>query len=555
MTKFDRDLPKLEMRLDAFFDAIDDEDYKLARLIVKKAVRKFPRHPVCFALQGLAAVFIDDDHTDGYLFFKQAINSGYAPAFVYFNFGLCAEKSGSIAESLAAFQNALDSASPEELHQYEPARLHLQAIREQLPEHLTLEQYLIDAEIFEEGVVLLESHKFSEAANCFTLLLKTQPEHVQSCGNLGICQMYLGDHLSAKRAFHRALAIDPDYRLAETNLTLLKALEDGEIEELPGLGITDFYAEKEKTSNPATELNQAISQAVANEQFNSIEDAQAFVENYMNEHNSSPNTDMLNLTPSQTHKLLTEPFESSDLLSWQFSDVTKFTSAPVYWLAVNLIGALGADGVKCTANGNLPRNLCRSLFDSYMKKFAPNLIVSKINKEDDFINLHVVRSILLIAKLIRKHGGRWKPLKSTWQLYERIQQGDNTASTELYQVLFQTYATEYNWAYISGNESDCAFYQFSIGYSLYMLRHLGTEWRHYREYQVLYEQAFPDQADSLSELSKIEFPSQYIFHFWFDFAWQVGLIEKRESTDENTNGFSKEIVATPLFTELISWHI
>ena len=126
------------MRLDAFFDAIDDEDYKLARLIVKKAVRKFPRHPVCFALQGLAAVFIDDDHTDGYLFFKQAINSGYAPAFVYFNFGLCAEKSGSVAESLAAFQNALDSASPEELHQYEPARLHLQAIREQLPEHLTL---------------------------------------------------------------------------------------------------------------------------------------------------------------------------------------------------------------------------------------------------------------------------------------------------------------------------------------------------------------------------------------------------------------------------------
>ncbi|MEC8232838.1 MAG: hypothetical protein VX061_15500, partial [Pseudomonadota bacterium] len=121
--------------------------------------------------------------------------------------------------------------------------------------------------------------------------------------------------------------------------------------------------------------------------------------------------------------------------------------------------------------------------------------------------------------------------------------------------LFQTYATEYNWAYISGNESDCAFYQFSIGYSLYMLRHLGAEWRHYREYQVLYEQAFPDQADPVSELSTIEFPSQYIFHFWFDFAWQVGLIEKRESTDENTNGFSKEIVATPLFTELISWHI
>ena len=67
------------MRLDAFFDAIDDEDYKLARLIVKKAVRKFPRHPVCFALQGLAAVFIDNKLTDSvqYIPFPNDLNSHY----------------------------------------------------------------------------------------------------------------------------------------------------------------------------------------------------------------------------------------------------------------------------------------------------------------------------------------------------------------------------------------------------------------------------------------------------------------------------------------------
>jgi len=90
---------------------------------------------------------------------------------------------------------------------------------------------------------------------------------------------------------------------------------------------------------------------------------------------------------------------------------------------------------------------------------------------------------------------------------------------------------------------------------LYILRHLGAEWRHYREYQVLYEQAFPEQVDPLSEFSNVNFPSQYILHFWFDFAWQVGLIEKRESTDEKRISFSKEIIATPLFSELISWHI
>ena len=78
----DKDTAKLAVRLDEFLDAIDVGDTKLARFIVKKAVKKYPRHGLSFAMQGLAAVYIDNNHTDGYLYLKKAISKGYGAAFI-----------------------------------------------------------------------------------------------------------------------------------------------------------------------------------------------------------------------------------------------------------------------------------------------------------------------------------------------------------------------------------------------------------------------------------------------------------------------------------------
>ena len=154
MTKTDKDTAKLALRLDEFLDAIDVGDTKLARFIVKKAVKKYPRHGLSFAMQGLAAVYIDNNHSDGYLYLKEAISKGYGAAFIYFNFGLCAEKSGFITESLEAFYESIERASPEELDAYGPARERLLLIQETLPEHVTLKQYFADAKEFEKGVSL-----------------------------------------------------------------------------------------------------------------------------------------------------------------------------------------------------------------------------------------------------------------------------------------------------------------------------------------------------------------------------------------------------------------
>ena len=554
MTKTDKDTAKLAVRLDEFLDAIDVGDTKLARFIVKKAVKKYPRHGLSFAMQGLAAVYIDNDHSEGYLYLKEAISKGYGAAFIYFNFGLCAEKSGFITESLEAFYESIERASPEELDAYGPARERLLLIQETLPEHVTLKQYFADAKEFEKGVSLLENQSFSDAISCFTKVTQSQPEHVQSHGNLGICHMYLGDHQLAKRAFYQALAIDPDYELAETNLQRLKALEKGEITSLPDIRVLDFYGDREKESaNPAREVNQALSQAMSEEQFESLEEAQAFVDRFMQEHNDSPREDLLGLTPTQARELLTTPFEAPALLTRDFKRVSQLMAVPIYWLALNLLGALGPNGIKCTAAGNLPRDLCRTIFEKYQIEIDSGITVSTINKEEDFAHLHIARCVLSIAGLIRKHGGYWKPLNAAWKLYEQIQQGDHDAATELYATLFTTYITDFNLAYLAGDEENCAFYQSSIGFSLYILYQLGDTWRHSRDYQQLFEKTFPDEKSPVINIPGMELPSEYILRFWLDLAWQVGLIEKRQSSEGGA--LSKDIRATPLFAELITWHL
>ena len=80
----DKDTAKLAVRLDEFLDAIDVGDTKLARFIVKKAVKKYPRHGLSFAMQGLAAVYIDNNHC--FSVFDNDVSTTFQPDMTFHGF-------------------------------------------------------------------------------------------------------------------------------------------------------------------------------------------------------------------------------------------------------------------------------------------------------------------------------------------------------------------------------------------------------------------------------------------------------------------------------------
>lgn len=147
------------------------------------------------------------------------------------------------------------------------------------------------------------------------------------------------------------------------------------------------------------------------------------------------------LSPMQMSALLYKPLDSPDVLT--FSKTVEDADAPILSLFLLLAERIGEKGVKLTATGNLPRNLCREVAqihlgeDVYLKRTE----FSGINKETDFYDLHIMRLVAGLAKLTRKYKGKILLTKKSAKLLEYGQHG------ELYMCLFKAYTTEFNWGY------------------------------------------------------------------------------------------------------------
>src|SRR3546814_10576290 len=88
--------------------------------------------------------------------------------------------------------------------------------------------------------------------------------------------------------------------------------------------------------------------------------------------------------------------------------LNSMPAAPILQLFELLTDASGDDGLKPTAKGNLPRNVCREAAQAYWgeEKYQNNTRYGGINREEDFSDLHVTRLVAELAGLIRKYRGR-----------------------------------------------------------------------------------------------------------------------------------------------------
>ncbi|KAB7627278.1 YecA family protein [Alkalilimnicola sp. S0819] len=235
---------------------------------------------------------------------------------------------------------------------------------------------------------------------------------------------------------------------------------------------------------PATELGHEIQQALGDREFESMEDAQAFVTDYMHQRNSVARADFRGLSSEQMAQLLYHPWESPGLLS--FEAPTTDRHPPVLRLFQLLVDALGETGLKATAKGNLPRNFCREAARVYWgeEEYAERTQVSGIRTETDFDDLHTLRLVARMAGLLRKHKGRFL-------LTRRCRDSLSVAGLNgVYLPLLQAYTQRFNWAYRDGFP-EFAIIQLSFAFIFYLLSLDGDEPRHETHYAEAFIRAFP----------------------------------------------------------------
>ncbi len=125
----------------------------------------------------------------------------------------------------------------------------------------------------------------------------------------------------------------------------------------------------------AAEASETLRRALEKRQFDSMEEAQAFLEQQTQQQNRKALDDFHGLSPEQMHHLLHFPFTSPQLV--RFPEVLDSApTAPLLTLFELLTGAIGTQGLKPTAKGNLPHEFYE---DSFLRAFP--LVLNEVPPE------------------------------------------------------------------------------------------------------------------------------------------------------------------------------
>lgn len=295
-----------------------------------------------------------------------------------------------------------------------------------------------------------------------------------------------------------------------------------------------------------------INQALQGRQFSSMEELQAFTERFMRQRNLAPLEDFQSLSPEQMHRILDFPFDSPELVTYA-PVVAADAKAPILTLFGLLSDAIGEQGLKPTATGNLPRNVCREAASAYRgdEAFRDDARFAPVNKEEDFFDLHVTRRVAELAGLIRKYRGRFIRTRGCRALLDAHGLGG------IYPRLLHSYARDFNWAY-RDRYQDLGFIQRSFLFTLYLLHRHGGEWLPAVFYEDAFLRAFPGVLSEVAPTSYFT-PEQsvrscYRWRALVNFAAFLGLADVEPTADDWVDRRYR-VRKRPLLGEGVRFHL
>ncbi len=241
------------------------------------------------------------------------------------------------------------------------------------------------------------------------------------------------------------------------------------------------------------EASEDLHGAMQGMHFGSPTEVQAFVGRRTQQQNQRPLDEFHGLSPEQMHRLLHFPFASPDLVRLP-EVLTTSPTGPIVALFGMLLEAIGERGLKPTAKGNLPQKFCREAALAYWGEDInrENTRFGGINREEDFLDLHITRLVAELAGLIRKYKGKFILSRNCRALLA----GKGLAA--LYPQLFTAYVEQFNWSY-RDRYPELRFIQTAFLFTLYLLTRYGDTWRPHNFYEDSFLRAFPMLLDEIPQ--------------------------------------------------------
>ncbi|PIV00006.1 MAG: hypothetical protein COS57_17020 [Syntrophobacterales bacterium CG03_land_8_20_14_0_80_58_14] len=204
--------------------------------------------------------------------------------------------------------------------------------------------------------------------------------------------------------------------------------------------------------------------AIAGKTFNSIDDANAFAQNFMESKNRVPQLDFLGLSSEQMHLLLNFPFAKTGEIVEIDPNLpsSTFQGIPVVDNALLFMGRLAEqEPLNATAKGNIPLLFAREVL-AELKIPERELHVTSIRTEEEAPILHALRELLTLCGWVKKRGDRFSLTENGRKI---VQEGFIGAD---FRNLLETFTLKFNWGFMDGYPP-FSIVQQSFLFGLYLL--------------------------------------------------------------------------------------
>ena len=259
------------------------------------------------------------------------------------------------------------------------------------------------------------------------------------------------------------------------------------------------------------------------------------------------------LSPDQLHALLYAPLDSPWLIDFP-DPLDVEPAAEVVTLFRLMVEALGERGVKATATGNLPRQLCREAARRYWGDllYEERTEIKGIYQELDFFEFHTVHVLAEIAGLIRKYRGR---LILSRDCRRRLEE---SGLAGVYSRLLLAGASGIDWSYRDPRD-ELPWIQQVAYFTLYLLARYGDRSLPSAFYEDCFLRLCPMElhgdvrADFLSPEETVR--AAYTWQSFKDFAEPLGLVSLKPIVDGRSRRAKFEIRKTPLLDHAVHFRV
>jgi len=220
-------IPEIDEECDRILSMVESGHLSRGENLMRELYKKYPHYHTVLYGMGVCYAF-QEKFEEAVEFFKKAVDIFPYLTEAHFNMAMAYTKLGEIGGMVRGFKEVIRIGSDKEL--VSEARKRLDDLEKMVYElkGFTLDTYVENSEIYSKAFAALQSQDFTSAINLFRRVLKTDPKHVQSWGNLGLAYASIGEKGKALDCFDKALELDPEYEIAAVNRMGVEKMVDGE---------------------------------------------------------------------------------------------------------------------------------------------------------------------------------------------------------------------------------------------------------------------------------------------------------------------------------------